>query len=979
MEKFLERVSADLWERYGEGVSDLKIIIPNIRTRVFFVEALSRVASRPIFSPEFLSIDSLMCRVAGLERVDSIAAITELYKIYSQHYNREGREVETFDSFYHWGQVLLNDYDAVDKYMVDARMLFTNIADLKDIDASPESYLGEEQIAIVKRFWQQFDPSHHISSHKEKFISVWEILLPTYEDFRERLLENNVGYTGMIYRRAAELLREHKAELPEGNYVVIGFNALSATEKELFDHLKTLHEADFYWDWDEYYLDDEKQEAGLFVRENIKRYPSPSSFHPGSSFVAPKQINVISTASDSLQCKYVDEFVDEVIRKDNFIDKDTAIILTDEGLLSPLLYSLPDSIENVNVTMGCPLRTTLSYTFTERLLQLQQRSRLTKDGRLSFYHKDVIGLLGHPYILAVDGKLCNKIRVDVSKRGRLYVDSKSLQGRHELLDVLFSPSADVEHICDYVLDIIGRVSKVEVPFEDKARKALRRECFGLITEAITKADNSLRRCQVEMKLSTYVSLVRSILQGIRIPYSGEPLSGVQVMGILETRNLDFKNVLLLSMNDDNFPSGRLTDVSFIPYNLRYAYGMPTPQHNEGVYAYYFYRLLQRAERVDLVYCSAPTGMSTGEQSRYIYQLDFESPHKLRRIDKGLNVNLTDYQVLTVEKKGDVWQRMQTFLSSEGDTKRRSLSPSAFNTYMECPLKFYFSNIAGLRTEKEVEVGVDNALFGEIFHKAAELLYEPIMTQGLSPHQYLPTITREMVHDSVVEAITIKYFGGEKVQEDEYGGNLRLVADTVEKYINDGLIPFDSLPQRDDFRICHLEKLLDCEFFFDENRSVKFYGYADRVDKMPDGSLRIVDYKTGSLHKDFAGLERLLSRLPEERNGAAVQTFLYALMISRMQRAEDLEGVVVTPSLYYIRYLSNSDYSPLLNDTISGLPVTSYDDYAEEFERRLGEILVEMFSPDVPFRAAEDNVVCSWCDFNNLCHKPLPKFNRNKKA
>lgn len=968
MEKFLERVVADLWARYGENVGELKVILPNVRTRVFFVDALAKVASRPVFSPEFVSIDTLMTNLSGLERVDPIVAITELYQIYTGYGPEEEEKRETFDSFYHWGEVLLNDYDSVDKYLINADMLFSNIADLKEVDAAMEEYLTKDQIEIVRRFWREFDATHRTSFHKEEFLTVWRRLLPVYHDFRKRLEEMGVGYTGMIYRRAAELLHDHKAELPEGRYVVVGFNALSMAEKRLFSHLKTAHEADFYWDWDEYYLNDEKQEAGLFVRQNLKDYPAPASFTPGSSFAEPKQINVISTASDSLQCKYVSEFVADVLKKDKKIDRDTAIVLTDEGLLSPLLYSLPDSIEAVNVTMGYPLKATLAYSFTERLLQLQQRARLSRAGKLSFYHKDVEGLLGHPYVVALDGELCKSLRSDLIKRGRMYVDVAQLVGHHPIIDKIFSHCPQREELGAYVQAVLGEIVKVEVAAEDKARRALRRECFGLICEAVTKVDNSLRECRVEMKLATYVSLLRRVLQGVRIPYSGEPLSGVQVMGILETRNLDFKNVVLLSMNDDNFPSGRLNDISFIPYNLRYAYGMPTPQHNEGVYAYYFYRLIQRASRVDMVYCSVPNDRATGEQSRYVYQLDFESPHKLNRIEKSLNVSLAESKNFVVEKRGDVMRRLEAFLVEDSEGKCRHLSPSAFNNYMECPLKFYFGTIAGLRAEEEIEEGVDDAAFGSIFHKAMELLYTPMVERKLSPAEYLSTITPEQIHSRVIQAITEEYFAGEEVPEEEYGGNLRLVADTAEKYIRDCVIPFDRSPERGVYEVYRLEQPMTSEFCFEESRSVKFFGLSDRIDKMPDGSLRIIDYKTGSLHKDFAGLKKLLSRLPEGRNGAVVQTLIYSMMAQSMQREGRLDGRGATPSLYYVRFLSQKEYSPLLNDTSSGLPVNSYNDYAEEFEATLSEVLGEMFSPEKPFVATDDAKVCEWCDFRKLCRR-----------
>lgn len=963
MQKFLQSVAADLWQRYGARVGELRILMPNTRTRVFLVDELSRLATQPIWAPEYLSIDSLMVSLAGLERVDQIGAITELYSIYAQYHHEE-----SFDSFYRWGEVLLGDFDAVDKYLIDAQMLFSNIADLKEIEASPESYMSPEQLQMVGRFWREMNSSQKESPHKQRFLSIWRTLLPVYESFRQRLESQGVGYTGMIYRRAAERLRSGEAELPRGGYVVVGFNALSEAEKILFDHLKRIHEADFYWDWDDYYLSDEKQEAGLFVRENIRRYPPPPSFRLESSFAEPKQMRVISTASNSLQCKYVGEFVEEIISQKGGIDRNTAIVLTDENLLSPLLYSLPDSVGSVNITMGYPLKATLPYSFVERLLQLQLRARTTKAGVDSFYHSDVEGLLAHPFIVAAVGDVSASLRAEVARRGRIYVERGVVAAKETILERIFLRVDHNSGLREYLLEIMASLKRdgaVEIAAGE--RKALMVECFGLIAESLIKMDNSVARCALEMKLSTYVALLRRILQTLRIPYSGEPLSGVQVMGILETRNLDFDNVVLLSMNDDNFPSGRIADNSFIPYNLRFAYSMPTTRHREGVYAYYFYRLLQRARRVDMVYCSVASDKASGEQSRYIYQLDFESPHSLQRVEKSLNVNLAEQRRVEVAKRGDVMRRLEEFLVRDDETQVKKLSPSIFNNYMECPLKFYFKAIAGIRTDEEIEEGVDEALFGTLFHKAAELLYKPLVGRVEPPQELLANITHQQIHSAVVEAITQEYFMGEEVAEEEYGGNLLVVRDTVERYLKECLIPFDSDPARGSYRLYRLEQPTTCDFSFGE-RSVRFFGYSDRIDKMPDGSLRIIDYKTGSLHKDFAGLSTLLSRLPEGRNGAVVQTLIYSMMVESMQRSGQLDGQGATPSLYYIRHLRQKEYSPLLNDRSCGLPVESYADYREEFEDGLRRMLCELFDPKVPFVPTDDEKVCRWCDFAKICRR-----------
>jgi CRISPR/Cas system-associated exonuclease Cas4 (RecB family) len=755
---------------------------------------------------------------------------------------------------------------------------------------------------------------------------------------------------------------------------VVGFNALSAAEKVLFDHLQTAHRARFYWDFDDYYLKDDKQEAGLFVRENLARYPAPADFVLPSHFLSPKEINVISTASDSLQTKYSAEFIDDLLSKGITPDKRTAIVLTNESLLSPLLYSLPSGPNpeepiQYNVTMGFPLRSTLAYSFVERLLLLQQRVRVARSGVVSFYHSDVEGLLVHPFVVAADGDRALELRAKIIKQGRIYVATSEFEGCSPLVAQIFEPHNQWQTIQDYIGRIVAAVSQIEIVGETADKRGLRRECFGLIMEALTKSANSLSECAstVDMKFATYVALIRRVLQGVSIPYKGEPLSGVQVMGILETRNLDFDNVLLLSMNDDNFPSARLADISFIPYNLRFAYGMPTPRHNEGVYAYYFYRLVSRARRVDMVYCSVATDRATGEQSRYIYQLDYESPHTLKRIDKGLNVSLAENLYHTVAKRGDVLARLNEFRAVGTEERpRRTLSPSALNNYILCPLKFYFSSVAGIRTEEEIEEGVDNALFGTIFHKAMENLYTKPLEEKVPLRSYLQTLTPEVVHKAVVDAISSEFYE-EEVPEEEYGGKIVVVRDTVERYITSCVVPFDQQPERGEYRLCGLEERIEGEFDFGEGR-VCFGGIADRLDLLADGTLRIIDYKTGSLHNEFGSLEDIFAPEGKELYGPIVQTLLYAMLAERLQREGKMEGSRALPALYFVRYMGGkSPYSPLLNHKKVG-PVESYGDYAEEYEERLAELLRGLFDPARPFEATKEASRCAFCDFAKICLK-----------
>ncbi|MDY3979483.1 MAG: PD-(D/E)XK nuclease family protein [Tidjanibacter sp.] len=957
METFLHSVAADLFDRLGEELSDCMIVMPNNRSRIFFVDALSEVAGRTVWSPQYASLDELMSTIAHLGVVDGVRASVELYKVYSQYHT------ESFDSFYHWGEVMRNDFDAIDKYMVDADRLFANIVDLKTFDADL-SYLTEEQIALVREFWSSYEGGRD-SDEKQKFLALWRSLPKIYHSFHESIERLGVSTVGGVQRRAAELIRAGYEEPLRRRYAVVGFNALSQTEKEFFGYLKKHHDTLFYWDYDHYYFDQKRQEAGLFLRDNVRDFPAPEGFEPKSDFSAPKQINVVSVASDSLQTKYAADFLRSIISREGKVDYRTAIVLTDESLLSPLLYSLPDEVGKVNITMGYPIKSSLAYSFVERLLLLQSRARRSAAGEESFYHADVTGLLSHPYLTSsTDGPKYELLRLSLLKEGRIRIASSRLASVTELADALFRIVEGRHSLSDYLIEAL---SKVDALLSQTAQKTfvrrLEKEIFELFVEQILALDKSLSDCGVEIENSTYTSLLRRMLQSLRIPYSGEPLRGVQIMGILETRNLDFDNVMILSMSDDVFPSSRLTDLSLIPYNLRFAYSLPTPQRSEGVYAYYFYRLLQRSKRVDLVYCSVADERSSGEQSRYIYQLDYESPHKLTRCDKGLDVNLAAAKPLSIRKCGEVANRLQDFLAGGGST----ISPTALNDYSTCPLKFYFARVARIRVEDQITEEVDGSMFGNILHYAIRCLYEPLKNLP-NPQQLIARITKEQILEAVNKAISKEYFNCQTApadfDESELGGQILMVRESVMHYIGNNILPYDAA-RIDDYQVVALEETIGAEVEFEAGRKARFSGKVDRIDRTSDGRLLIIDYKTGSVKDDFKGISSLLPSLPAEHNGAALQTLVYSMMVERNLGPNDT--LAVCPMLYYVRHLGNPDYSPLLNDKTLGR-VTSYADYAEEFEQQLALRLIELFDISHDFEQTADRKSCEWCDFAKICRR-----------
>ena len=970
MATFIEEVAARIYEKYGDDISSLTVVLPSKRARLFFAEALSKAAKRPIWEPNYTSIDDLMSALSSLVKADKFRLVTELYNIYTK-YNK-GK----FDEFYHWGEVLIADFDMIDKYQVDASQLFTNISDLKELE-SYTGYLRVEHIELINRFWHTMiapsDDTIKGSKEKDAFLKVWRSLRTIYEEFRACLREQGIGYTGMIYREAVERLKQEKSSIAEDKrYLFVGFNALSQCEKELLSYMQEHCKVEFYWDYDNYYVENEYQEAGLFIRENLKMFGEEQGVsHNNLRNI--KSINVLSTSSNVAQCQCVVDILEKIAAENNgILGKDTAVVLTDENLLLPLLYALPEKFKTeqkdengkvvnpaINVTMGYPLRNTLAYSFVERLLELQKHARGGDDGReATFYYVDVEGLLTHPYVADASTSQYRELRAEIVKH-RMFQVPASMLTKSSLLEKLFRKTDNWLELSEYLLDVIDTVA---IASESGEEKAFRSEFLAMVSEALSKLQSVVIQCNVAISEQIYASLVRRHLQAERVPFTGEPLEGLQVMGILETRNLDFKNVILLSMTDNNFPGSRATDMSFIPYGLRFGFNIPTAEHHEGVYAYYFYRLIERTENLYMLYSSAADDKSTGEPSRYIRQIEYETDFKIDYTNVGVEVSLSESNDIEVEKSVEVFDKLLRF------TRDKGLSPTAFSTYVKCPLKFYFNVVELLRPEDELEESVDNMTFGNIFHEAADLLYK--QTSGYAePALRLAELRDEgKVEECVDQAIAKVYFGDTSgVLRHQLGGEMLIIRNIVCEYLRKNLLNYDI--RNNEFASvvaeCNVSMLLPIRVG-DKQFDVRLAGRADRIDTLKNGMLRVIDYKTGKPRLNYSGIESLFHGEPiaTKRESNIINTLLYSMMISHEH------GKDVRPELYYVGSMVHDDYSPRFVETIERKSRTleAYSDVAGEFEEEVKSTLREMFDRSIPFRQCEDSSACKYCDYQTICNR-----------
>ncbi|MDE5944999.1 MAG: PD-(D/E)XK nuclease family protein [Rikenella sp.] len=949
MKKFLTETAETLYATYGAEISDLHIIFPGKRARLFFNEALLSIAGgRPMWQPRYLSMDDLIRSLTTLSAGDHLRLVAELYKIYSRYHE------EPFDRFFRWGEMLLSDFDTVDKYMIDAEALYANVSDLHDIEARFGGLFADddEAMELVRGFWTTLNRRGVRSAEQQQFLKIWRSLFDIYTAYKARLRELGIGYGGMIYRDVAESLDpsvEADDRFAGRTFCFVGFNALNECEKRLFGYLKETGAGRFYWDYDNYFYGSDDQEAGRFIRRNVARFgdDAPAGAFERNNFLKPKRIEEIATPSDILQCKALYRELEAIYREQGGVDKETAIVLTDESLLLPVLHSIPPAVEQLNVTMGYPLAHTVPYLLLERLLMLQSHVR---DGLFS--HVDVQGILTHPYVAERSAEAARRVAERIDTWQTVWVPVEFFED-DELLRAIFRPVQGVEAMQSYIEEILSGLGRVASDTEE-ARQ--RKEFIFTILDQVIRLGNTVRDCDIELPTGIYVSLLRQTLARCRVPYEGEPLCGLQIMGILETRNLDFDNVILLSLTDDTFPGNR-EGSSYVPFNLRQAFGLPTPQDHEAMYAYYFYRLIARCRRLTMMYSSAADDQRTGEQSRYVYQLEYESPHRVERANVNLRIDYRPVEPIRIEKSPEILRRLEDM----------EFYPSKLNRYIDCPLKFYFADVERLSTPEQIEQEVTHLDVGNTLHRAMELLYEPIVGRP-DASQRIGAIPDEEKRRAVERAMADVM--GARGQQIELSGRMQLHRDIVARYVEQ-IVRYDS--GTEGFVVQGLERKVKHPFEIG-GRKVVLAGVADRVDLLGDGSLRIVDYKSGGDRMEFESVEGLFSNegvnkrtgelTYEPHNGAILQTLLYALVFRRVERTE------VSPTLYVARKMGLPDFSPYPLRKAEGLlPVQRLtpEDAAALIEN-LRLLFASLFDPTVPFSQTEHPKTCAFCDFRSICRK-----------
>lgn len=955
MKTFLEEVAADIYSREKENLSECYLVFPGRRAQLFFSKYLSIHLTKPIWSPTFMTITELMMKLSGFLPADPLQLIFRLYKVYRSLV----KEAENFDDFFLFGEILLNDFGDIDKNLVNAKDLFRNLESLKSIEDDYE-YMDPEQVALIRSFWSNFLISKE-SDQKDEFTKIWQVLSAIYEQFRAILDQSGAVYEGMAYRKASELISDERiSHFKFRKIYFVGFNALTKSEKKLFSHLYNSGKAGFYWDYDDSYVKDEAHEAGFFLRENLKLFPDlrRSTSHHLNKLA--NEIEVISTSSDSAQAKIMgmklDEWQSEGLCKEN----NTAVVLPDEFLLSSAMYSIPESFADINITMGFPVRDTPVFSLVESLIDLQHSMKdQGTDKKVLFYHKDVLRVLGHQYILVSGESEIRKLRKDLIAQNRIFPSGKFLK-IDDLTSSIFRKTNSAVDLSGYLLEILYKLILLipEGENESDTGLSLQKEYIYHVYLAVSRLRDLISQEDIPIQPDTYRKLLRKIIRNMIIPFSGEPLKGLQLMGVLEARALDFENLIILSMNEGIFP-GKSAGHSMIPYNLRKGFGLPTFEHQDRIYAYYFYRLIQRTKNLTLIYTTREEGLKKGEMSRFIYQLKYLGDTVLSEKSLTSIVQQREKRIIKVDKGEKEMEILKSYLP-EG---KGYLSPSGLNTFMDCSLKFYFRYIARLGEAEEVSEEIDHLLFGSIIHDAINVLYKPFVGSGKALTREEidklckdKTGLRKILNDSF-DKLWLKTGNKRKSSNLLKGRNL-IVREIMVSYLeyilrhDSGIAPFNIL-----------ELETPAERFLEFSTSnpqyqVRMKGIIDRLDRVGE-KIRVIDYKTGVSKKDFKLVPDLFDQGNHNRRKEIFQTFMYCWLY---ERKENLDALV--PGIYDIRNMHSQRFSSVIK--MNKVVLENFSTIDKEFEVELRKLVEDLFNPELPFQQVENPEICKNCSYSKMC-------------
>ncbi|MBP6979288.1 MAG: PD-(D/E)XK nuclease family protein [Bacteroidales bacterium] len=945
MTAFLDRFAKE-FIRQTEGEPDhYGVVLPNRRAGLFFKRYLAGYITKPIWLPAIFSVEDFILHLSGLQIMDPVEL---LYQLYQVHREVERQEAQSFDDFINWGKDLIRDFNEMDQYLADPHALF--------------SYLTEARAISV---WNlNHEP---LTPFQQKYIKFYQSLESYYTLFSAHLLEKRKVYQGLAYRRLAETIQDVSANLPWKKVFFAGFNALTTAEQRIIEYLFTRDQAVLYWDADSYYMDDPEQEAGRFLRP-IRNL---SSFGPfqwiETHFRSPqKDITITGIPKNVGQAKMAGTIL-AGWQEEKVLSEETAIVLIDENLLLPVLNSLPDSIQDFNITMGYPLKNTPVYDLVEAVMVLHENgerfSGLVEQAGWRYYHTDVYRILNHPCVMGMVDN-ADAVREEIARlmsRNIVFFGDDFLRKVFEKIDPVFWQRVSIvftrwkEGISDALeclQHLMETLRDVQMAVPDKESR-IELEYIYHFARLIVRLRSVQDQYPVSMKTRTLHNLIRQLATMMALPFYGEPLKGIQIMGMLETRNLDFRNLILLSVNEDLLPAGKHSH-SFIPLDIRLECGLPTYHDHDAVFAYHFYRLLQRAERIHLLYNTEPTELGGGEQSRFITQLQHELPVYNPAVT--IRSSLATLPPLVLQAKHDVVvEKNDTVLARLIRMAQEGFTPTSLNSYRSCSLQFYLRHVARISIPEELEETIDARTMGSVIHEVLRTLYAPFLDQVVTSGDIVEMVRR-------TDELTLECFRRIYPENDiRYGKNLLIVNISkvlIRNYLNwekDWLQDQD----HDSLSIRLLEEYISSELeipFRGEPLRIRIMGKPDRIDVV-GGTYRIIDYKTGSVRKTDLSLKSWERLITDPAADKIFQVLFYGYLFHSLH-PESKAGL--DPGIISLR-------APR-----AGLMTVNFPDKATltgsipRIRDVIHEILQRIYDPRIPFRRTEEIKTCEYCSFKGIC-------------
>ncbi|MCQ2960275.1 MAG: PD-(D/E)XK nuclease family protein [Bacteroidales bacterium] len=941
MESFIDICVSDILQKHAQNFINTTVVFPSKRAMVFFKKSLEEHISQTIFLPKMTTIQDFCISRQNSSIPDDFTLIYLLY----QSYTKIARSMEPLEDFYPWGEMLLADFDDIDKYNINAEAIFTNIGDLKDMDDT-FSFLTEEQKAMIARFWDTTKIADNTNENdvRRKFVQFWNLLPLIYSDFKENLEKQNYCYEGMAIRNVADSIDKIDEVFGNATYIFIGFNALSKCEQKLLEALRNRKQAYFYWDYDIYYKEDISHEAGIFIRKNIKDFPNEITKDAFSNFRRNKNINIIQTPNEVAQAKICGELLSQ---QKNF--NDTAIVLADEKLIVPIIKSIPNEIK-YNITLGYPIRSSAAYTLFESILDMCNN----KKGEY-LYYKDILRICENSLIPSSEQTNAKKLQSLINKEKRITLSSKECSDI--CLGNIFSIDTNLNNYIPSLIDCI--VSICRNPEIEELDKSI----FYTIYTELSALKTIIEKNEISFgKISFINSLLKKSIQGKTIAIEGEPLEGLQIMGILETRMLDFKNIIMTSVMDGNLPKSSVGS-SFIPYTIRTAFGMPTIKEQSAMYSYYFYRLIQRCENLTLLYCEN-SGENKCEKSRFILQLLYESPFKNLSANEnnsnktldGITLETYNYNITPNELEYEQIERSRPEVAEyiEQIKNNKYLSPTALQKYIKCPKQFYYAQIRGLHKPEEIDELPRPFEIGSYIHDTIELIYKPFVGKIIDNNVIDKILQDEDAIKTQIKDVLKKNKAPQNITNPQSKEFL-----TILKRTKDFLESEKNKP----FKIIGLET---GEAQLTLENGVHISGRIDRLDFCQD-VYRIIDYKTGN-----CTIEKLTEKLniknvedlfsSDNKQKEAFQTLVYAYILHKLHPEKNYQ-----PNLFFLQTISNEKNRTTLH--IAEEEILSFEgETFKIFEENFNELINNLISTEGFFEETENDNNCSFCDFRSFCRK-----------